>query len=160
MEQERERNRLRPCNQRSSGHGSMPSLVAQGSSLRRDPPLVAQGSESALILPAPINRWPWPYASMYDRALHLPSSHSPRLSRAWGRSRPCARHLWGRHLKLSYFLVAPPEGIGTKVSVSARPSTSCRLRREQEQSRSTVVSYCRGWSTPSRSAEPCREGGV
>lgn len=45
---ERERNRLRPCTHRSSGHGSMPSLVPQGSSLRRDPPLVAQGSESAL----------------------------------------------------------------------------------------------------------------
>lgn len=85
---------------------------------------------------------------MYDRALHLPSSHSPWPSRAWGRISPCARHLWGRHLKLSYFFVPPPEGISTNFSVLARPSTSCRLRWEQQQSRSTVVSCCGAGALP------------
>lgn len=113
----------------------------------------SSGQWLCVIFPVPINRWHWPCARVCDQPLHLPSPHSLWLSRAWGRSRLCARHLCRRHLKLSSFPAPPPEGISTKLSLLARLSTGCWLWWEQEQSRCAVVALGRGWSILSHHAE-------
>lgn len=121
----------------------------------------SSGQWLCVIFPVPINRWHWPCARVCDQPLYLPSPHSLWLSRAWGRSRLCARHLCRRHLKLSSFPAPPPEGISTKFSLGqAKHRLLALVGAGTEQ----LCCGCLGQGlehslSPCRT-EPCREGDV
>lgn len=139
----------------------MPRLVAQGSSLRRAPPLVAQGSETA-----------WSLLPLQTDGPGLMPWYKTRLCTS-PRHAPCGWLGLGGESSVSR-IHGTGVGAGKTPRAKGLPRTTTCIRHQcyvisqqgrvqavscggwEQERGGELVSYCRSWSAPSYSAEPRR----